>query len=115
MFSGVTGSGQIGINANTTLGTRFPAYAGQIRQLVQQNWRTADVDPSIKTAPRVTAVFTLMRDGTTRNIHLTQQSRIPTLDFSVQRAIQAATPFPPIPAEFEKDSIEVEFAFDLKR
>jgi len=115
MFAPVAGSGQIGLAGNTTLGTRFPAYAGQIRQLVQQNWRTADVDPSLKTAPRVTAVFTLMRDGTARNIHLTQKSGFPTLDFSVERAIQAASPFPRIPAEFEKDSIEVEFAFELRR
>jgi protein TonB len=115
MFAAVPGSGQIGMAGNTTLGTRFPAYAAQIRQLVQQNWRTADVDPAIKTAPRVTIVFELLRDGSTRNVRLTQKSGIPTLDFSVERAIAGASPFPPLPADYERNSIDVEFNFELRR
>lgn len=115
MFSAVPGSGQIGMAGNTTLGTRFPAYAAQIRQRVQQNWRTGDVDPSLKTAPRVTIVFQIMRDGSTRNVRLTQRSGIATLDFSVERAIVSASPFPPLPAEYERDSIDVEFNFELRR
>lgn len=115
MFAAVPGSGQIGMAGNTTLGTRFPAYAAQIRQLVQQNWRTADVDPSLKTAPRVTIVFELLRDGSTRNVRFTQKSGIPTLDFSVERAIASASPFPPLPAGYEGNSIDVEFNFELRR
>lgn len=115
MFANVAGSGQIGMAGNTTLGTRFPAYAGQIRLLVQQNWRTEDVNASIKTAPRVIVVFQLMRDGTARGVRLTQASGYPDLDFSVRRAIESASPFPRIPPDFEKDSIEVEFQFELRR
>ena len=37
------------------------------------------------------------------------------LDYSVQRAILEASPFPPIPAGFDKDSARVEFTFELKR
>jgi len=115
MFAPVAGSGQIGLKEDSPLGTRFPAYAAHVRQMVQQNWRTTDVPDSIKTAPRVIAVFQLMRDGTARGVRLKQESGVPTLDFSVQRAIQAASPFQPIPAEFERDSIEVEFTFELRR
>jgi len=114
MFAPVAGSGQIGVGANTTLGTRFPAYAAQLRQIVQQNWRTSDVDPSIKTAPRVTVVFELLRNGTVRNIQLRQKSGIATLDFSIQRAIQISS-FPPLPQEYERQSIDVEFQFELRR
>jgi len=112
----VAGSGQIGSSLeNTTLGTRFPGYAAQIRTLVQQSWRTEDVNASIKTAPRVSVVFQLMRDGSARNIRLTRTSGYQDLDFSVRRAIESVSPFPRIPPEFEKDSIEVGFEFELRR
>jgi periplasmic protein TonB len=115
IYSAMPGSGRIGTGANTTLGTRFAGYAQQIQQLVAQKWRTADVDASLQTAPLVIADFDLMRDGTIRNLKILQRSGISALDFSVQRAILEASPFPPIPPGFEKDSAQVEFTFELKR
>ena len=109
------GSGRIGTGANTTLGTRFGAYAQQVQQLVAQKWRTSDVDASVRTAPTVIATFDLMHDGRATNVKILQPSGIPSLDYSVQRAILEATPFPPIPAGFDRDSAKVEFWFELKR
>ena len=114
MFA-VKGSGQIGISENTTLGTRLPGYATALRNIVQGKWRTDDVAASIKTAPRVTISFVLMRDGTVKNVRLTRRSGVPALDFSVERAIQLSLPFPRIPPEYEGDSIDVDFSFDLRR
>ncbi len=115
LFSAMPGSGRIGTGANTTLGTRFGAYAQQVQQLVAQKWRTSDVDASVRTAPTVIATFDLMRDGRATNVKILQPSGIPSLDYSVQRAILEATPFPPIPAGFDRDSAKVEFWFELKR
>lgn len=56
-----------------------------------------------------------MRDGSVRNVSLLQTSGISTLDYSVQRAISDASPFPPIPPGFDKDHMRVEFTFELKR
>jgi|GraSoiStandDraft_32_1057276.scaffolds.fasta_scaffold15350_3 protein TonB len=115
MYSAPSGSGRVGAGPNTTLGNRFPAYAQQIQQLVAQKWRTADVDARIQTAPTVIATFDLMRDGSIRNVQILQRSGIPSLDFSVQRAILEASPFPPIPPGFDRDYAKVEFWFELKR
>jgi periplasmic protein TonB len=115
LFSAMPGSGRIGTGANTTLGTRFAGYAQQIQQLVAQKWHTSDVDARVQTAPVVIASFDLMRDGRIRNLHVVQQSGISALDYSVQRAILEASPFPPIPTGFDKDSAKVEFTFELKR
>ncbi len=115
LFSAMPGSGRIGTGANTTLGTRFAGYAQQIQQLVAQKWHTNDVDAHVQTAPLVIASFDLMRDGRIRNLRVVQQSGISALDYSVQRAILEASPFPPIPAGFDKDSARVEFTFELKR
>jgi periplasmic protein TonB len=115
LFSAMPGSGRIGTGANTTLGTRFAGYAQQIQQLVAQKWHTNDVDAHVQTAPVVIASFDLMRDGRIRNLRVVQQSGISALDYSVQRAILEASPFPPIPPGFDKDSAKVEFTFELKR
>ena len=115
MFSAMPGAGRIGTGANTTLGSRFGAYAQQIQQLVAQKWRTSDVDARVTNGPTVIATFDLMRDGTARNVQLLQKSGITSLDFSVQRAILDASPFPPLPREYPRDSAHVEFWFELKR
>lgn len=115
MYSAMPGSGRIGTGANTTLGTRFAGYAAQIQQLVAQKWRTSDVDATLRTAPTVIATFDLLRDGSIRNLRILQKSGTPTLDYSVERAIMEAAPFPPIPPGFDRDSAKVEFWFELKR
>ena len=115
IFSAMPGGGRVGTGANTTLGTRFAGYAQQIQQLVAQKWSTGDVDPRVQTAPLVIATFYLMRDGAIRNLQILQRSGISSLDFSVQRAILEASPFPPIPAGFDRDYAKVEFTFELKR
>jgi TonB family protein len=115
MFSAIPGAGRVGIGANTTLGTRFAGYAQQIQQLVAQKWRTSDIDPRVQTAPVVIVMFDLLRDGSVRNLRILQRSGIPALDFSAQRAILEASPFPPIPPGFEHDVAEIESDFELKR
>jgi periplasmic protein TonB len=115
LFSAMPGSGRMGTGANTTLGTRFAGYSQQIQQLIAQKWRTADVDANVQTAPTVIATFELLRDGRIRGLKILQPSGISSLDSSVQRAILEASPFPPIPPGFDRDSANVEFWFELKR
>lgn len=116
MYSAQQGSGNVGTGAHTTLGTRCAAYATQIQQIVARNWHTNDVDARYQTAPTVIATFNLMRDGSIRSLGVLQGSGVPSLDFSVQRAIRDSQ-FPPIPpcAGFDKDYATVEFWFELKR
>jgi protein TonB len=115
MFSEMPGAGRIGAGANTTLGTRFGAYAALIQERIRQHWRTGDVDASIRTAPQVVVNFDIRRDGSISTPRIPQGSGITTLDFSVRRAILEASPFPPLPPEFERNSATVEFVFELKR
>jgi TonB family protein len=56
-----------------------------------------------------------MRDGSVKNFRILQRSGNSELDYSVQRAILEASPFPPIPLGYDKDSAHVEFWFELKR
>ena len=115
LYSDVSGAGRIGAGMDTTLGTRFGAYAQQIRDLVARKWHPGDVDASIRSAPQVVATFELMKDGSVAKPSIVQSSGIKALDFSVQRAILEASPLPPFPPGLEGKSTTVTFTFELKR
>jgi outer membrane biosynthesis protein TonB len=112
LYSQLPGSGRVGMGANTTLGSRFGAYAEQIQSLIAHNWNTGDV--TARTAPPVIATFDLMRDGSIRNLAILQGSGIQSLDFSVRRAIEGVT-FPPLPQGYDHNSAKCEFTFELKK
>jgi len=112
LFSQMPGSGRVGLGANTTLGTQFGAYAAQIQRLIADNWHTNDVTAQV--APPVVASFDLMRDGSIRNLTIVQGSRIPSLDFSVRRAIEGVT-LPPLPQGYPQSTAKCEFTFELKK
>ena len=114
LFSEMAGAGRVGTGANTTLGSRFGAYSALVQDKVTQHWRP-DVEANIRTAPQVIVSFEIQRDGRASTPRIVQSSGISTLDFSVRRAILEASPFPPLPKEFERNSATVEFVFELKR
>jgi periplasmic protein TonB len=112
---GQTGSGGVGIGQGSPFGNRFGNYVTILRQRVAEKWHTGDLDPRIHTLPPAIVVFDLMRDGSVRNVHIAQSSGNSVLDFSAQRAIYDANPFPPLPAGYERNDATVEFWFELRR
>ncbi len=115
MYGLTAGSGGVGVGSGSPFGNRFGAYAQLLRDRVARAWRTQDIDPRLQTAPPVIVLFDVLRSGEVRNIRLFQRSGIPALDYSAQRAVQDAAPFPPLPAGYERDSATVELVFHLKR
>jgi protein TonB len=112
---GQTGSGGVGVGQGSPFGNRFGNYVMILRQRVAEKWHTGDVDPRIRSAPTAIVTFDLMRDGSVRNVRVAQGSGNSALDYSAQRAIYDATPFPPLPAGYEKNDATVEFWFELRR
>jgi len=86
-----------------------------LRQRVADKWHTTDIDPRIHTLPTAIVTFDLMRDGSARNVRIAQTSGNQALDYSAQRAIYDASPFPPLPPAFERNDAVIEFWFELKR
>jgi protein TonB len=110
-----TGAGGIGVGPGTPFGNRFGYYVDLLRQKVGQKWATADIDPRLQNAPPVVVTFTIMRDGSVRDIKIAQRSGNFALDVSAQRAISDAAPFPPLPQGFDGSQAPIEFWFRLKR
>jgi protein TonB len=111
---GVPGSGGVGAG-NTTLGARFGYYEALLRQRIAEKWRTQEIDARIRQLPVAIVTFTIERSGAARNVRVAQSSGNYALDISAQRAVMDASPFPPLPPQFERDSANVEFWFELKR
>jgi len=114
MFA-MQGSGRMGLGDNSPLGNQFGAYARILRDMVASKWKTSDIAASIRTAPQVVVTFTLRRDGSASNVHVTQSSGNSALDRSGVRAILDAAPFPKLPPNFPKDQTDIDFVFELKR
>jgi len=109
------GGGGVGVGGGNPFGNRFGAYVGILRQKVAQAWNTGQVDPRLQTAPTIIVTFDILRNGQAENVRFLQRSGNSTLDFSCQRAVLDASPFPPLPAGFERNSARIEFWFQLKR
>jgi len=108
------GSGGVGVGQNNALGTRFGAYADLVAQRVTEKWQTSGL-AGLHTAPIVIVTFDILRDGSVRNVQIAQRSGNSTLDYSAQRAVIDAAPFPPLPAGFDRSEANVELRFQLQR
>jgi TonB family protein len=112
---GAAGAGGVGLGSGTPFGNRFGAYTDLLRRAISEKWRTGDVDPMARNAKPATVSFDILRSGEVRNVKIVQSSGIATLDFSARRAVLEASPLPELPREFERDSANVEFTFQLQR
>ena len=108
------GSGNVGVGQNSTLGNRFGAYADLVVQRVTEKWQTTGL-AGLHTAPVVVVTFDILRDGSVRNVQVAQRSGNSTLDYSAQRAVMEAAPFPPLPAGYDRNEANVELKFQLQR
>jgi TonB family protein len=65
----------------------------------------------------VAVTFVIERDGSVPagSVRIAQRSGISALDYSAQRAILDAAPFPPLPTQCIQGDAHVEFDFELRR
>lgn len=112
---GITGTGGVNSAPGNPFGARFGYYEQLLRQRVAEKWRTTDIDPGIRSAPVAIVTFSIMRDGTFRNVRVVQSSGNYAVDNSAQRAIIETSPFLPLPQGFDRDTAHVEYWFEFKR
>jgi TonB family protein len=86
---------------------RFPWYLEEMVRKVQRNWR-----PPGTTSLKTTIYFRIERNGRVADMRVEASSGHFTFDQAAQRAVQAASPMPPLPAEYSGDYLGVYFDFD---
>ncbi|MCS6952717.1 MAG: TonB family protein [Bryobacterales bacterium] len=112
---GQVGRGGVGIGGRGAFGTRFGWYRDLLEQIIAQKWRTDQVDPHLRSAPPVIVTFVIHRNGRTSDVRIEQSSGNKALDYSALRAVYDASPFPPLPAGYERDEARIEIWFQLQR
>jgi TonB family protein len=106
------GAGTIGVDRYSVLGSRFGAYAALLMERVSQKWNTNGLEG---VRPIAIVSVDILRNGSIRNPHLIQTSGNYQLDTTSLRAVTEASPFPPLPQEYEQSVLTVEFKFQIQR
>lgn len=112
LFSQAPGGGGVGSGSASPFGNRFGYYEQLLRDKVARNWRSQDLDSSVRNPVVVT--FEILRDGRVQNIRRIRSSGNFAMDQSAERAILLSSPFPPLPAQYERSSATIEFLFRLQ-
>lgn len=106
---GQMGAGGIGVGQGSTLGDRYGWYIDLVRTRVAQHW-----NPDQQSTQPAIVTFTLMKDGSVRDVRVTQRSGNTIMDFACQRAILDSAPFPALP-DGAGNSANIEFWFNVRR
>ena len=95
--------------------TDFPHawYLRQVLQKVEERWQTQNRPNEPGQTPRI--YVEIQRDGTIGSPRIEQSSGSTYYDRAALRAISEASPFPPLPSDWNKPALRVLFNFDLKR
>jgi protein TonB len=107
-FSAPNTKGGVSVQ-EASFGDKYPFYIKQIRDAVQRNWRTYEIDPRITAPHRAFIEFEISRDGSPHNVQIAQTSGVPSLDISARRAIERIDGFGALP---EGNVLHVQFWFD---
>jgi len=95
--------------------SRYGWYIESVKRRIQSNWLQNTIDPAVRTARAAHAVvqFTIMKDGTVKDIRISQTSGNLSMDNSGLRAILTSNPMPALPPDYSGSYVQVLFDFDL--
>ncbi|MBD3366711.1 MAG: TonB family protein [Candidatus Eisenbacteria bacterium] len=104
--------------ASTTVSaSRFPYawYLSIVQGKVKSNWRQPGGLLFGERELKAVVSFRIRRDGTVGPVTVRRSSGRATLDQSAARAVQASTPFPPLPDDYREDHLDVTIDFAVTR
>lgn len=95
--------------------SQYGWYIEAVKRAINQNWLQNTIDPSVRAARKAHAVvnFTINRDGTIKNIRISQSSGNQSFDSSAQRALLSIDKLPNLPPGYSGSYVDVIFDFDL--
>jgi TonB family protein len=85
-------------------------WATAVIDRLQINWALPSV-PEVPDAARISMIIVIKRSGELDSIEILEGTSIEALDRAALDAIRASLPFPPLPADFPGDLLEITFEF----
>jgi protein TonB len=110
-YGGISVQGQGG----SDFASRYGWYIGAVTRAISQNWMQNTIDPPVRAARKAKTIltFTINRDGSIKNIRVSESSGNRSMDDSAQRALLSIDRFPPLPTDYSGRYVDVIFSFDL--
>lgn len=104
---------QFNLNSNDDINTtidnvNFKPYLKSLQEKIKSNWNP----PNDAISKKNLFLFKILKDGSLSNLKLLQTSGHQNYDQQALIAINKSAPFDPLPNEFSKKSIDVQFTFD---
>lgn len=92
---------------------RYGWYIAAARRRVEPNWTMLSVDASVRNSQTLHCAvsFTIARDGTVKNPHITEPSGNSSWDNAGLRAILSSSPLPPLPPDYPYPEVSVTWDF----
>ncbi len=90
----------------------YTYYLQIIIDRVSGNWFTATNNLSFSGEYQSVVYFKILRNGQIADLRIEQPSNVPALDLAARRAIELASPFPPLPRDFEHDYLVIHLIFE---
>ncbi len=93
--------------------TRFGWYIQAAKRRVDPNWDRFSIDPGVRnsTTLHCAVSFSINRDGSIKNVRITQSSGNLSWDNAGLRAIQGSNPLPPLPPDYQGSEVAVTWDF----
>jgi len=100
-------AGQIGLS-------NFPYsyYLQSLHGKISTNWLTAQIQTGLSGAYHTTVLFKIYRNGRISDPKIVESSGVRTMDLSAIRAVQSASPFPPLPYGYEDEYLQIRLIFE---
>lgn len=108
-----SGSG-IGMTGSNPFGQGFAWYSEALQRALGESWRQTLSQASGDASKPATVRFTIMRDGTIRDIKIAESSGNRSVDYTAQRAVIGISPFRALPPQLGRSSIVVDIYFQLQ-
>ncbi len=119
-----TGAGGTGSGGGTGGGTGepfgvsgfpFTYYLQFLSDKISSSWFTSLVDPGVSGQFQTQVYFKIYRNGQVADLKVEVSSGIPAFDLSALRAIQTASPFAPLPSEYDGQYLGIHLIFEHSR
>jgi TonB family protein len=96
-------------------GFPFIYYLQFLSDKISASWFTSLIDPGVSGQFQTQVYFKIYRNGQVADLKVEVSSGIPAFDLSALRAIQTASPFAPLPSEYDGQYLGIHLIFEHSR
>jgi protein TonB len=109
------GGGGFGFGSGSQIGlSNFPYnyYTANLYNRISSNWNTSQISAGLKGNFYTDISFKIYKNGQISTVDFEKRSGIRSLDLSALRAVQRASPFPPLPQGYEGEFLVIHLRFE---